>query len=277
VLEGARAKGLSAITTPDPETAQATLHLLTPDVVLTDRFTSDAAGMRLIRHIRAHYPFCSIILMAEEGNEAGVLEALRAGAVDYLRKPLIPEELAESLDRAIHAIPTTVDDVPALELLDYRLTIDTDVAWVEATVSWLMQTTAKMLPESQRLHVRAALIELIVNAIEHGSLEICSRDKREALARDQYEALVEARRQDPRFTGRKVVACASYDKGAGKIRYSVSDEGKGFQWRSLLDRSNEACRSQEANGRGLFLVRAFFPDLTYNEAGTEASFTVAVR
>jgi phosphatidylserine/phosphatidylglycerophosphate/cardiolipin synthase-like enzyme len=205
-----------------------------------------------------------------------VLEALRAGAVDYLLKPITDAEMGESLDRAVHAIPRTVDDVPGLEQLEYRLTIGTDLACVESTVSWLVQATARMLPESQRLHVSATLIELMLNAIEHGSLEICYRDKRDALAADRYEALVAARRRDPRFSGRKVTASAWYDKRARLLRYSVSDEGKGFRWRTLLHRPEDCCRTEDGNGRGLFLAQAFFPSLSYDEAGTEASFTVQV-
>lgn len=276
-LERARAKGLSVITAPDPDVARATLEMMVPDVVLTDMFAvdeSDESGVQLVRHIRSRYPLCSIILMTEEGNDTTLLEALRAGAVDYLRKPIIGEELVESLDRAVHAIPRAMDDVPGLERLEYRLTIGTDLACVESAVAWMMHATARMLPESQRLHVRAALIELVLNAVEHGSLEICSHDKQEALARDHYDLLVEARKRDPRFAGRKVTACASYDKRARMIRYSVSDEGKGFRWRPFLNRLQGACELHEANGRGLFLAQVFFPDLAYNDAGTEAAFTV---
>ena len=39
-------------------------------------------------------------------------------------------------------------------------------------------------------------------------------------------------------------------------------------------RSDETCDSRDANGRGVFLAKAFFPDLTYNERGTEVTFSV---
>jgi CheY-like chemotaxis protein/anti-sigma regulatory factor (Ser/Thr protein kinase) len=277
VLERAGAKGLSVITATDPGVARTTLEMMVPDVVLTDLFPADQSGIRLIRQIRERYPLCSIILMAEEGHDGVVLEALRAGAVDYLLKPITGTEMGESLDRAIHAIPRTADHLPGLDRLEYRLTIGTDLACVESTVSWLIQATGGLLPEIKRQHVQAALIELVLNAVEHGSLEICYRDKRDALAMDRYDVLVATRRRDPRFSNRKVTASAWYDKRAHQLRYAVSDEGKGFPWRDLLDRSEDACRTDDANGRGLFLARTFFPNLTYNDAGTEASFIVELR
>jgi DNA-binding response OmpR family regulator len=276
VLERAGPKGLSVITANDPDVARTTLEMMVPDVVLTDLFAADQAGIRLIREIRARYPRCSIILMAEKGHDSAVLEALRAGAVDYLLKPIIGTQVCESLDRAVHAIRRTADDVPGLERLEYRLTIGNDLRCVESAVSWLIQATGELLPGLKRQHVQATLIELVLNAIEHGSLEICYRDKRDALAADRYDILVASRRRDPRFSERKVTACVRYDKQAHQLRYSVSDEGKGFSWRHVLNRAEEACRSDAANGRGLVLAQAFFPSLTYNETGTEVSFTVPV-
>jgi CheY-like chemotaxis protein len=276
ILERVGAKGLSVVTACDPTVALTTLDMIVPDVVLTDMFEPDQTAVQFIRHIRARYPLCSIILMAEEGHEAALLQALRAGAVDYLLKPITGPQVDASLDRAVHAIPRTVDEIPGLEQLEYRLTMGNDLGCVEGTVSWLIQVTARLLPENVRLHVRAALMELILNAIEHGSLEICYRDKRDALALDRYDALVAARKRDPRLAGRKVTASAWYDRRARIIRYSVSDEGKGFRWRPLLNRVGDGCRAEDANGRGLFLAQAFFPDLSYNEACTEASFTVPV-
>ena len=273
-LEQAKMRGLSVITAPDPHVATTMLDMTVPDVVLTDLFLPDMGGLGLIRQVRARYPHASLILMAEEGNEVTIVEALRAGAVDYLHKPAIGDELGSAFDRALHAIPRTVEDAPGVEQLEYRLVIGTDPGYVETCVTWLIQGTAMMFPETQRLHLRATLIELIVNAVEHGSLEIFYQEKHEALAKDQYETLISARRRDPRFAKRRVVIRACYDKTARMLRYTITDEGKGFRWKSFLTRADQPCDSRDANGRGVFLARAFFPDLTYNDRGNEVSFSV---
>ncbi|MGE3977521.1 MAG: ATP-binding protein, partial [Nitrospira sp.] len=67
-----------------------------------------------------------------------------------------------------------------------------------------------------------------------------------------------------------------YDKEANSLVYRITDEGKGFKWQSLLARSQEACKSEDTNGRGLFLARSFFPCLTYNERGNEVTITVSL-
>jgi hypothetical protein len=51
-----------------------------------------------------------------------------------------------------------------------------DMAAIRA---WLIQGTAMMLPDAKGLRLRATLVELAVNAVEHGSLEIFYQEKQE--------------------------------------------------------------------------------------------------
>jgi len=273
-LEQATMRGLSVITAPDPHVAMAMLDMTVPDVVLSDRFMPEMTGLAMIRTMRARYPHVAKIIMAKDGGEDTIVEALRAGAVDYLHKPVLGEELGLAFDRALQTIPQTIDDVPGIELFEYQQVIGNDPLHVESCVSWLIQGTAMILPETQRLHLRATLIELLVNAVEHGSLEIFYQEKHEALAKDQYEALIAQRRRDPRFAKRRVIVRACYDKTVRLLRYAIKDEGRGFTWRRFLTRADEPCDSRDANGRGVFLAKSFFPNLTYNEQGNEVMFSV---
>lgn len=273
-FEQAKPRGLSVITAPDPQGAMAMLDLTVPDVVLSDLCLPERSGLCLIRNIRKRCSRTALIAIAEQGSDATMLEALRAGAIDYLYRPLIGVQLGMALDRALQVIPHTVEDVPGIDRVEYRLVIGTDPANVEACVSWLIAETAMMLPEIQRLHLRATLIELIVNAVEHGSLEIFYEEKHEALGSGQYESLIAQRRHDPRFANRRVIVHVCRDKAARSTRYTITDEGRGFKWKGFLMRSDKPCDSRDANGRGVFLAKAFFPDLTYNARGTEVTFSV---
>jgi DNA-binding response OmpR family regulator len=275
-LEQAKHRGLSVISAQDPSVASTMLDMTAPDIVLTDLFLPDMEGLALIKRVRARYPRTSLILVAEQGNEITIVEALRAGAIDYLRKPIHADELGMAFDRALHAIPRSVDDAPGIEQLEYRLVVGPDPSYVENSVTWLIQGTAMMFPETQRLHLRATLIELIVNAVEHGSLEISYHDKQEALAKDEYERLIQQRRKDPRFAARRVTIRACYDKPTRVLRYTITDEGHGFRWKNFLTSEGYLRNTRDANGRGVLLAHAFFPDVSYNDRGNEVSFTVSV-
>jgi anti-sigma regulatory factor (Ser/Thr protein kinase) len=128
----------------------------------------------------------------------------------------------------------------------------------------------------QRLHLQGALQELLFNAIEHGNLEIFYQEKKEALADGCYDQLVAQRLAQTRLRDRRVTIQVLHDKSATQLVYRITDEGKGFKWRSLLTRSQAVLELEGANGRGIFLTRSFFPSLAYNERGNEVTITVPI-
>ncbi len=274
VMEQAKLRGISVITAPDPHVALAMIDMAMPDMLMTDLFLPNQGGLMLIRDIRTRSAHTVIIASGESEDGATILDIVRAGAGDYLKKPLLVEDLGLALDRALRQIPSTIEHVPGIEQVDYRLVLGTNPDHVEACVSWLIQQTAQAFTETQRLHLRTTLIELIVNAVEHGSLEILYQEKHEALSTDRFETLIAERRRHPRLGKRRVVVQASYDKDRRRLRYAITDEGKGFAWNRFLSTAEQPCDSRQANGRGVFLAKAFFPDLTYNEQGTEVRFSV---
>jgi response regulator RpfG family c-di-GMP phosphodiesterase len=239
-------------------------------------FLPEGAGLALVKEIRARHELCPVIVMAQDASELAVVHALRAGAVDYLHKPVAEEELAHALERARHLLPGDLADIPGVIRSEYSLTMNSDPVHIPRVISWLIKTTASTLPETQRLHLRGSLQELLINAVEHGNLEIFYQEKQKALAEDGYEKLLGQRLAQSRLKGRQVTIHVLYDKGSKSLAYRITDEGKGFKWRTILNRSQDVCNSEDANGRGIFLARSFFPSLAYNDRGNEVTITVSL-
>jgi len=59
--------------------------------------------------------------------------------------------------------------------------------------------------------------------------------------------------------------------------YRVADEGARFNWHDMLERSPDACNGKDSSGRGIFLARSLFPNLTYNDLGNEVMITVPLN
>jgi len=274
ILEHARAKGHSVIAATTPALGLTTFDLTQPDIVIMDLFLPDQEGMTLVRQIRERRPTCPVVLLTDAGHDDSTMEGLRAGALDYVQQPIYEEAFAQVLQRAIHSLPASVDDAPGVERLEYVLVMGPDPCHVESTVAWLIQGTAMGLMEARQLHLRAALQELVMNAVEHGCLELRYRDKIEAMAKDRYDALIQQRRQEARFRDRRVTIRAIYDKRQQMLTYQIADEGTGFNWKSRVNRPLDACATGDASGRGLFLTQSFFPDIRYNDKGNEVTFTV---
>jgi DNA-binding response OmpR family regulator len=274
LYEVAQAMGISVVTANNPTVVRATADAMTPNLLVVEIAPTWDDALPLIEELRERHPSSAIVALGSDPGERTALDALKAGAVEYVHIPAAREELQRVLVRAQQAIPTLVEELPTVERMDGTIVCVPDPVLVESTVVWVIQHTSMGLPPNRRLHLRAALQELVLNAVEHGSLEIYYQEKQAALAQGTYDALVAARRRDPRLAARRVTVRWVYDKRERILRYSVVDEGRGFRWKSLLGRSRQPCPTDEANGRGLFLVQGLFPNLAYNERGNEVTLTV---
>ena len=276
ILEHARAKGHSVISAATPALGLSAFDMTQPDIVIVDLFSPEQEGIMLVKHIRERRPTCPVVLLTEAGQGESMMEGLRAGALDYVQQPIHENAFAQVLQRAIQRLPAFLDDAPGVERLEYVLAMGSDPSFVESTVTWLIQGTSRWLMEARQLHLRAALQELVMNAVEHGCLEFGYHDKIEAVVKDQYDELVRQRRQYARFRDRRVTIRAIYDKRQRILTYQIADEGKGFNWKAHVKSGVEVCPPGDASGRGIFLARSFFPDITYNDRGNVVTFTISL-
>src|SRR5262245_54352571 len=74
-----------------------------PDRVVADLGTGTDAvpGLNILRKARAQNPPAEVIVMTVRGSVEGAVEAMRAGAHDYLNKPVKPADLQISVQRAL--------------------------------------------------------------------------------------------------------------------------------------------------------------------------------
>jgi CheY-like chemotaxis protein len=121
-------RGYSVVAAHDPAAALAAIDSAAPDIVLTDLFLPAAAGLALVKKLKARHDPCPLIVMAHDAPEALVLEALRVGAADYLHKPITEEELAHAVQRARNLSPGDPADLPGLCRCEHRVTVDSDPA-----------------------------------------------------------------------------------------------------------------------------------------------------
>ena len=71
------------------------------DGALLDLSLPDGDGITLLRQIKPGQPSMATIMMTAYGTMDSVVEAMRAGAVDFLRKPFEPHEMLQRLNAAI--------------------------------------------------------------------------------------------------------------------------------------------------------------------------------
>ncbi|MHC4839132.1 MAG: response regulator, partial [Planctomycetota bacterium] len=71
------------------------------DLVLSDLRLGDGDGLELLRILQEEHPRTSMILITGYGSIETAVEAMRAGAADYLAKPVSFDELRTRVDREL--------------------------------------------------------------------------------------------------------------------------------------------------------------------------------
>ncbi len=77
------------------------LEGLRPDIVLTDHVLPGKSGLALVKHALAQAPDLKIVMMTAEGSVQVAVEAMKAGACDFLTKPISLAELRLVMDRTL--------------------------------------------------------------------------------------------------------------------------------------------------------------------------------
>ncbi|MGN6269575.1 MAG: sigma-54-dependent transcriptional regulator [Sphingomonas sp.] len=71
------------------------------DAILLDHWTPDADAAGLIAELRTRRPALPVLMLTANGSVAQAVDAMRAGATDFLVKPLAPERFLAALEAAV--------------------------------------------------------------------------------------------------------------------------------------------------------------------------------
>src|SRR5436190_5722676 len=63
------------------------------DVVLSDLHMGDLSGIDLLQHWKRRQPETQFIVMTGHDSSRAAVDAMKAGAFDYITKPIHPEEI----------------------------------------------------------------------------------------------------------------------------------------------------------------------------------------
>jgi two-component system response regulator AtoC len=82
------------------EAALAALDAFDPDVILTDVRMPRMGGLDLLAALKAKQHMATVIVMSAYGNVDLAIDAMKAGAYDYVSKPFKPDEIVLALRKA---------------------------------------------------------------------------------------------------------------------------------------------------------------------------------
>lgn len=99
------------------------------DLVLLDIFLPDINGLDVLRTVRAH-SFMPMIVLSGYGKDQDRIQALEAGADDYLAKPFSPEELVARVRALLRRVEWTPKPETRLQVRQLELDMPRRLAMI---------------------------------------------------------------------------------------------------------------------------------------------------
>src|SRR3954463_300845 len=155
------------------------LRLDLPDIVLTDLDMPVMDGLELVQAIRREYPALPVILMTAMGSEDIAARALHQGAASYVRKRSLAQEVVRTVGSVLavaRALPQQERVLDCLTDGQLGFVLNNDPAQVPPLLGYLEQVASLLHPRdrTEQIRVGMALNEALLNAIQHGNLELSS-------------------------------------------------------------------------------------------------------
>ncbi|MCG8490427.1 MAG: ATP-binding protein [Sneathiellales bacterium] len=120
------------------------------------------------------------------------------------------------------------------------------------------------------------LLELMVNGIEHGNLEISFHEKGKLLKEGLWHSEIDRRLTLPKFKDR--VASIEFCRNNEKIEFLITDEGAGFDVEKYLankQKEDDVSDFQHFHGRGIKVAKKVcFDELEYLGQGNQVKATI---
>jgi len=237
------------------------------DLMLLDKAMPRLDGIGLLKRIKSDSRFIDlpVIMITGAGQKQDVVEGLAEGAYYYLTKPSAEEVLKRVIQNTLVESHNNRELREKLRHQNSNLRI---MRRAEFSFSTLQEAKELALWLANASTVAERTVngysELLINAVEHGNLEIDYAEKSQLLRDGRWKDEVESRLQRTPFSDRWVSVLM--EKTRSSCSVTITDQGSGFDWRNYMSLSPE--RAFDLHGRGIAIAKAkSFDSLEYHGNG----------
>lgn len=247
------------------------------DAVLLDRASPGLDGIGILQRMRHHdvLDMVPAILQTPRSSTNDIIAGIRAGAYYCLAKPVDADTMLAIVNAAVtdfrgyRSAREQIRDSSHHQCTTGRGSFHFRTPQEARSLAALLANSA---PDPDR--VVGGLTALMVNAIEHGNLDIGYATKSRLNEQGLWQVEVERRLKAPQFRDR--IATARIERVPGELRYVISDAGAGFDPRPYLELTTD--RAFDTHGRGIALAkRVSFDRIEYRGAGNEVVAALRIQ
>ncbi len=239
----------------------------TLDVIVLDKIMPEMDGLEVVAQLKddpkaQHIP---IIMVTGSTKPEEVKEGIDAGVFYYLTKPYEDDVFKSVLTSAMRES-------------DRRSNLKTEIKKHQTSFGFIDRAdfTIQKLEEAEDLAcfiancfpfpdtVLPGLAGLLVNAVEHGSLDVGYDTKTELLKKGEWRSEIDRREDLDEYVDRRI--SIHLERNDDQISVRIEDEGNGFDWQKYLE--IDPARALDTHGRGIAQANKIsFDELQYNDKG----------
>lgn len=253
------------------------------DAILLDRMMPVMDGISLLHKIKntAELADIPVIIQTAADGDKHILEGINAGAFYYITKPFSHKMLlgvvrsAISMSRRYKQIYQKTsfylenrkklkNGMDCLQNLNFELSSFAQVKDVAYAASCCFPDPNKVV---------GSIAELLMNAHEHGNLNISFEEKSALLLSGEWYEEILHRETLPENSHKTIKL--SLIKSKASIEMRIKDCGQGFNWRPFMKLAPE--RAHMLNGRGIYIASLEFNRIKFVGVGNEVVCTYNLK
>ncbi|MCP4148931.1 MAG: response regulator, partial [bacterium] len=235
-----------------------------PDIVISDMRLPDKNGNIVVKEIKEIDKDVPIIIITGYSDHQLILSAMKNGAVDLLKKPFKPNDLKYLINK-IETLFKKIKVKLSASFVQWEkrhLIIRNDIHIIRSVVDFIFSNIDYICEDVSFMKI--GLQEVLINAIEHGNLDISNKEKQELLDKGDYNKILKERVQHSeykdKFVDIKIFSTPEY------LKITIQDMGKGFDPTNIPDPENPENFLKES-GKGILMAMHAFDEVQYNDLG----------
>ncbi len=240
------------------------------DLILSDIMMPRLNGLELaeFNFDRRYLPF---VICTAINDPFASLDALRCGVEDFLVKPSDERHIISVVVNALarrRFYAETKDDPALAGNLD-RIIIDARLKDIPRAHAWLFAKLEPLRLQNREKRFIHAYYEFLMNAFEHGCLELGEAAKAECIAQDNYAGELERRERESRGKSIEISLSLLPDQ----VAVTIENHGAAFDYDRYLRITDAELheRLKRPNGRGIAIAARQFDSVMYGNGGSRVT------